>query len=304
MFRSPCVGFYSHCVLCTNHQLPHRHSIFWLDARLNTRTRQIYKLFAHLSLSIMTTWEPLLPVIRLTHSGKQQDYAKTSATPDSGYFDISAAWYNHPEPYTSQPPNPLSSPSQHKTPELSHHYPTNSTASIAEGVSTQCPSCGLIFSPGGLLAEKKSSHICADSACEQECPDTHSPSPAERRASLSHNSPTHHRRRHSSLYEPASKETALHFELLEQKHKLGQHESGSLKRESNPLEQTSSSVEQDSDPSEQELHHTHEPDLCAHSLTSLSAPVEVESNPTTHHIHDKGTDFYAHTLASLVTPLK
>ena len=260
----------------------------------------------------MTTWEPLLPVIRLTHSGKQQDYAKTSATPDSGYFDISAAWYNHPEPYTSQPSKPPSPPSQNKTPELSHHYPTNSTASMAEGVFTQCPGCGLIFSPGGLLAEKSSSHICADSAREQECPDTHSPSAAERRASLSRNSPTHHRRRHSSLYEPASKETALHFELLEQKHKLGQHESGPLKRESNPLEQeanpldqTSSSVEQDSDPSEQELHHTHEPDFRAHSLTSLNAPAELESNPTKpepHHIHDKGTDFYAHTLASLVTP--
>jgi hypothetical protein len=269
------------------------------------------------------SWDPPSPVVRLIHSGTQHDYAKTTVTPDSEYFDISAAWYNHPEPYTSQPLNPLSSPSQHKVPELSYHDSTNSTASIAEGVSTHCPSCGLISSSGGLLAENRFSHICADIAREQECPDTHSPSLAERRASLSRHSPTHHRRRHSSLYEPASQETALHLEPLEQKHKLGQHESGPPEQEPNPLEQepnpleqeasplgqSSSSLEQDSDPSAQELHHTHnnEPDFYTHSLASLNAPLELESNPTKHephHIHDKGTDFYAHTLASLVAPLE
>jgi hypothetical protein len=247
------------------------------------------------------SWEPLSPVLRLSQSETQNNYAKTTASPDSEYFDISAAWYNHPEPYTIQPLVPLSIPSRQKVSDLTHRYSVDS--SIVEGVSTHCSSCGLI-SPPGPLVENRFSHICADIAREQECPDTHSPSVAERRASLSRNSPNHHRRRHSSLYEPPSQETALHFELLEQQHRPSELECNPPKQECNPLKQeSSSSTKQDSHPSDH-LSNTH---FYAHSLASLVTSTEQEPNPPVqepHHIHDKGTDFYAHTLTSLVTPIE
>jgi hypothetical protein len=102
------------------------------------------------------------------------------------------------------------------------------------------------------------------------------------------------------LYEPVSQETALHFESLEQKHKLGEQESSRQEQESHPLEQESSSpTKQDSHPSDN-LRTTH---FYAHSHASLVRPTEQEPSPTAqepNHIHDKGTDFYAHTLASLI----
>jgi hypothetical protein len=251
-----------------------------------------------------SSWEPLSPVIRLSQSETHHDYAKTTASPDSEYFDISAAWYNHPEPYTTPPVVPISKPSRHHVPELSHHYSTSSSSSIVEGVPTHCSSCGLISSPVELLAENRFSHICADISREQECPDTHTPSLAERRASISRNSPTYNRRRHSSLYEPASQEPALHFELLELKSKSDEQESKPEHLEYNALERESSSpTKQKSHPSD-ELNNTH---FYAQSLTSLITSAEQKPKQTKqepHHIHDKGTDFYAHTLTSLVSPVE
>src|SRR5579859_3391398 len=132
--------------------------------------------------------EPLSPVVRLSQSGTQYDYANTTASPNSEYFDVSPASYNDPEPNIAHPPTPFSILSRHKFPELSHHNSADSTSSIVEGVSTHCSSCGLIFSTGGVLPETRFSHICADIAREQECPDTYSPSVAERRASVGRNS--------------------------------------------------------------------------------------------------------------------
>src|SRR5271170_216770 len=103
----------------------------------------------------MTTYdlsrEPLSPVVPLSQSGTQHDETDTTASPNSEYFDISAAGYNPPEPYIAQPLTPFSIPSRYKFPELSHHNSANSTSSIVEGVSTHCSSCGLISSPGGVL---------------------------------------------------------------------------------------------------------------------------------------------------------
>jgi hypothetical protein len=248
--------------------------------------------------------EPLSPFVQLSQSGRQYDYPKTTASPNSEYFDISAAWYNHAEPYIAQPRTAFSMPPRSKFPEPSHQNSADSTSSIVEGISIHCSSCGLISAPSGALPETRFSHTCADIAREQECPDTHSPSVAERRASVSRNSPTRHRRRHSSLYEPVPQETALHFESLKQKHKPDEQESNRSEQESHPLEQKSSSPsKQGSHPSDN-LSTTH---FYARSHASLVPSTEQEPSPTEqepHHIHDKGTDFYAHTLTSLVTPFE
>lgn len=263
------------------------------------------------------SWEPLSLVARSPQSETPSHHAKTPASPTSEYFDITAAWYNHPQPYTAQPLSPGSASSRHKVPELTHRYSADSAHSVVEGVSTHCSSCGLAFSPAALVAEDKFSHLCADIAREHECPDTHRPSPAERRASLSRRWSAHHQRRHSSLHEPlASQGTAPHSEPLQQHHEPGQQqEPGSQERESNPLAEEADSTEQasssplelDSRPLTQQPHHLHDKgtDFYAHTLTSLAIPLEQGPHPQKqepHHIHDKGTDFYAHTLTSLVTP--
>ena len=238
--------------------------------------------------STMTTcdlsWKPPSSVARSPQPETPSHHAKPTASPTSEYFDITAAWYNHPQPYTAQSLSLGSASSRHKVPELTHGYFAESAHSIVEGVSTHCSSCGLAFSPTALAADDKFSHLCADIVREHECPDTHRPSPAERRASLSRRWSARHQRRHSSLYEPlASQGTAPHSEpLTQQHHGPGQpQEPGSRERESDPLVEEVTPIAQAS----------------SFSFEQDSRPLAQQP----HHIHDKGTNFYAHTLTSLVT---
>lgn len=196
------------------------------------------------------SWKPLPSVVQLPQSETQHSYSKATTSPESEPFDTSTVWYTNPEPYTAQPLTPLSTTFQHKVPEVSRH---NSASPIAEGVSTRCSRCGLISLPGAQLAERKFSHVCADIIREQECPDTHVPSVAERRASIGRNSPTHHRRRHSNLYEPPTQTPAFDSELLEQNQKPSEQESSLLVQEASPLEQEDSLLAQESNPLQREV---------------------------------------------------
>jgi len=230
--------------------------------------------------------EPVSPAFQLSHLEHSKHSSKPAVSPDSQCFDVSAAWWNHPQPVAphtlgpmtphpvllrhNQTVNPLTPHPvllRNEVPELTHRHSSGSSTSQGDDVLTHCSSCHLLRAQSSSIAEANCWHICADIARERECPDTQSPSSADVAEARSHEPSKHHRRRHSLFYEPGSNNTdngkeALHQDLTP----LGQ-ESIVLDAGATQLEAECTPLEGEVDVLEQEttlLDQESSPLECAH----------------------------------------
>ena len=216
--------------------------------------------------------EPVSPSFKLSRLEHSKHTSKPPISPDSRYFDVSAAWYNHPGPVESQTTelmtphpvllrhyqtvNPLTPHPillRNEVPQPIHHPSSGSSISQGDENHAHCSSCGLLRAQSGSVPEERCWHICADIARERECPDTQSPSSASIAEARCHESSKHRHRRHSLFYEPSPTTTYNGMEALQQDLTPRGQESveldtapPQLEEEGTPLEAESTILEEES----------------------------------------------------------
>jgi hypothetical protein len=130
-------------------------------------------------------------------------------SPDSQCFDVSAAWYNHPGPFSGQLSGPTTPPSAllpYEVRDLSHHSlidPSSCTLSN-DRVRPRYSCCCPIPEQSGSNTETNECCVYTDVAFGRDRPDTQSLNSAEISKARTHKFPTHHHRRCSLFYEPTS----------------------------------------------------------------------------------------------------
>jgi hypothetical protein len=199
--------------------------------------------------------EPPSPETKRPKLEKRQYSGNPPTSPGSQCFDISAAWYNHPGPFSVQAIRPITPHPvllRHEVPELSHHSSTASSASEKDRGPPHCHRCGPISELSELNIQTSDCCVCANIARERERPNTPAPSPADVFNPRSHALLNHHHRRHSLFYEPIPLSVDKGVEPLRLLvNPIGQ-ESTAIEVESNPLEEESNLLEGESNPLEQE----------------------------------------------------
>lgn len=172
----------------------------------------------------MTLFEQLelqSPVVKQPKPEGRRYAGNPPVSPDSQCFDVSAAWYNHPEPFSGQLSRPMTPPSAllpYEVRGLSHYSSTDSSSSALDSdrVRPRYSCCCPILEQSGSNTETNEYCVCTDIAFERDRPDTQSLNSAEILKARTHKFPTCRRRRCSLFYEPTSLSADKRMEPLGQ----------------------------------------------------------------------------------------
>lgn len=133
-------------------------------------------------------------------------------SPDPRCFDVSAAWFNRPRPFSGQLSRPITPPSAllpHEVRGLSHHSSADSSSSALNndrGRPRYSCSCS-IPEQSGSNTVTNGCCVSTDIAFERDRRDTQSLNSAETPKARTHKFPTRHHRLCPLFYEPASLST-------------------------------------------------------------------------------------------------
>jgi hypothetical protein len=160
----------------------------------------------------MTLFEQLefqSPVVKRSKPEGRRYSDNPPASPDPRFFDVSAAWFNHPRPSGGQLSRPITPPSAllpHEVRGLSHHSSADSSSSALNNDRgrPRCSCSCSIPEQSGSNAVTNGCCVSTDIASERDRPDIQSLNSAEILKARTHKFPTRHHRRCSLFYEPAS----------------------------------------------------------------------------------------------------